>query len=130
VTHAPIASAASRPLFPATSLPQVGSALAGWGREVAVQILRTVLVDGEAKKNARTVNAGVLIQPLSARKIEMKPEGERNWKWNSIHASASLNAKNGDTIEIDGIGYRILGTWDYSPMGYYAFEAVEDYRHE
>ena len=127
--NAPIASAASRPLFPATTQPNMGSAIAGFTQVCPVQILRTVLVAGEAVKQAHTVTAATSIQPLSAQRIAMKPEGERAWKWWMIHTFTDLYAKVGDILEITGVGYRLMACTDYSAAGYRMFEAVEDYRH-
>ena len=127
--NAPIASAADRPLFPATTQPNMGSAIAGFTQVNDVQILRTVLVAGEAVKQGYTVTAATSIQPLSAQRIAMKPEGERAWKWWMIHTFTDLYAKVGDILEITGVGYRLMACTDYSAAGYRIFEAVEDYRH-
>ena len=127
--NAPIFSAASRPLFPATTQPNMGSALAGFTQVNDVQILRTVLVDGEAQRRSRTVTASTCIQPLSPQRIDMKSEGERAWKWWMIHTFNDLSTKVGDILEIAGVGYRQMACTDYSAAGYSMFEAVEDYRH-
>ena len=127
--NAPIFSAASRPLLPATTQPNMGSTIAGFTQVNEVQILRTVLVDGEAQRRSRTVTASTCIQPLSPQRIDMKPEGERAWKWWMIHTLNDLAAKVGDILEIAGVGYRLMACTDYSAAGYSMFEAVEDYRH-
>ena len=127
--NAPIFSAASLPLFPATTQPNMGSAIAGFTQVNEVQILRTKLVAGEAVKQATTVVAATCIQPFSPQRIAMKPEGERAWKWWMIHATLDLAAKVGDILEIAGVGYRLMARTDYSQAGYNMFEAVEEYRH-
>jgi isopentenyl diphosphate isomerase/L-lactate dehydrogenase-like FMN-dependent dehydrogenase len=127
--NAPIASAASRPLFPATTQPNMASAIAGLTQVNEVQILRTVLVAGETHRQIRKTTAATCIQPLSAQRIAMKPEGERAWKWWMIHATNDLMTKVGDILEITGVGYRLMACTDYSAAGYSMFEAVEDYRH-
>ena len=125
----PITCAKDRPLFPAEVQPNMTSAFQGWTETGLVQIVFTVLIEGEAKKKLRTVTASTCIQPLSAQKIAMKPEGERAWKWWDIFASLELNAEVGDVIEVNRVGYRILGRWDFARNGYRRFEATENYRH-
>ena len=126
---APITCAKDRPLFPAEVQPNMSSAFQNWTETGPVQIVRSILVEGEAQKKTRTVTASTCVQPLSAQKIAMKPEGERAWKWWQIVASLELDAEIGDLIEIGRVGYRVLGRWDYSRNGFRQFEATEDYRH-
>lgn len=129
MSQAPLGCAKDRPIDCANGMPNMAMAFGNWIETGPVLILHTVLKQGEAVRLSRTTIAGTAVQPLSAQKIAMKPEGERAWKWWMIHATNALDAMVGDVIEIRKVGYRLMAKFDFSRNGYSHFEAVEDYRH-
>ena len=57
----------------------------------------------------------------------MKPEGQRAWKWFSVHADPSLSLTPDEVITYQSTQYRVKGKTDYTGYGYIYYELIEDY---
>lgn len=56
--------------------------LRGIGRRVSVQVIKQKVVDGEAvQAGVELERASIVLTPMTPRKIAIKPEGQRTWKW-------------------------------------------------
>lgn len=63
-------------------MPSMRQALRGLGRRVTVQVVKQKIVDHEAVQDPRDLlRATVVLTPMTPRKIQIKPEGQRQWKW-------------------------------------------------
>lgn len=63
-------------------MPSMRQALKGLTRRVAFQVIKQKVVDGEAVQDPRDLlRASVVLTPMTPRKIMIKPEGQRTWKW-------------------------------------------------
>lgn len=57
----------------------------------------------------------------------IKPIGERDWQWESIHAFPTLQLQPDDIITFDDVDYRVMNKSDYKEYGYVVYEIVQDY---
>lgn len=111
-----------------SGLPQMQDAFANWesGLEltkVTQRIENGLVYDRKEKFKFRGV-----VQPLSDKIINVKPENLRAFEWKLIHAeTGALNLNNNDLIEIKGKRFKVFGLRDYSDMGYMEYHAVEDF---
>lgn len=63
-------------------MPNMRDALRGMGRRVTAQVIKQKVVDFEAVQDPRDIiRASIVLLPMPARKIAIKPEGQRAWKW-------------------------------------------------
>lgn len=130
----PIPSAADLPLFGGGNLPQVQDAFTGWmlpivmARVIKTQVnFRTVEVDEQ-------INTRGMIKPMSTRRLEMKPEGERNWEWLTLHATPDLVLENDSIVKFSarqfaGRPFRIMGQRNWANYGFVRYELVNDYEY-
>lgn len=52
------------------------------GRRLTVQVVKQKVVDREAVQDGQELlRATVVLTPMTPRKIAVKPEGQRTWKW-------------------------------------------------
>lgn len=118
-----------KPLNQISGMPQLQSALSGWTNKITLVTRTQYVHDGfVAYRDGKVTFKGV-IQPLSPRMIQLKPEGQRSWTWLQIHcASGSLNLKESDQIVFNGTIYKIMGILDYSLNGYIEYHAANDYQ--
>lgn len=112
----------------ATPGPYMRGALVGWLRPITMVVITTTIVDGIASEVPRPVSTSGIIQPMKAQAVAVKPEGQRAWKWNTLHATRDLDLKRDDVVVVKGLNYRVMGRWDYEDFGFRLFELVQDYQ--
>jgi hypothetical protein len=72
-------------------MPNMRDVLRGIGRRVTVQVIKQKTVDHEAVQQGVALSRlSVVLTPMPARKIAIKPEGQRKWKWWTCTSSAQL----------------------------------------
>lgn len=67
-------------------------------------------------------------QPLFARELLIKPEGQREWNWERIHAFPTVTLEIDEVIFFDGIPYRVAEKYDYTEYGYLEYHMYQDYQ--
>jgi len=68
-----------------------------------------------------------VVQPASAQALMVKPEGQRSWKWYTVHAWPALVLAPDEIIMFLGVRYRVMEKLDYTPYGYVEYQIVQDY---
>lgn len=72
-------------------MPNMRDAMRGLGRRVTVQVIKQKVVDREAVQDPRDIlRATIVLTPMTPRKIIIKPEGQRSWKWWTGTSSVKL----------------------------------------
>ena len=67
------------------------------------------------------------IQPLQAKQLDIKPEGQRGWRWLQIHAEPALQLMLDDIVILDCERYRVTGIKRYEAYGYVEYELVRGF---
>jgi hypothetical protein len=111
----------------APQLPSMSGTVEGWFQNLVIGLITSAVVAGRVQETTTDLTTRGVIQPLSARQIEIKPEGERQWKWYMLHCQPSLRLRNDDTVVIGCDRYRVMSYFDYSQYGYVQYELVRDY---
>lgn len=107
--------------------PDVRDLMLGWFRKIALTIVRKKVVDFETREVEVPHETQGVVQPFTASRLMMKPEGERSWKWWLIQSTPDLQLKNDDVIIYKGVRLRIMASWDWSANGAMEYHAIEDY---
>ena len=122
-------NAMDKPLFEASSnLPDVSAAVMGLLYPVIFEKIQTTLVDGRAQKVPIKIKTQASVQPFTAQMLKIKPEGQRNWSWFTIHALEDLILENNDRIKIDGVRYKIMEKSNWVRNHYVEYNAILDYQ--
>jgi hypothetical protein len=108
-------------------LPNVSSTIEGWFQDIVIGIISAPVVKGRVVETVSELQTRGVLQPLTAQQLELKPEGERSWKWYMLHCQPSLSLQTDDTVTIKGGRYRVMGRWGYDDYGYVQHELVKDY---
>lgn len=107
----------------------MSAAFAGWTSRITLNARRQGVRDGLVCYIPHKVNFQGVIQPLSEKTIQLKPEGQRAWEWLQIHCtSGKLNLDVNDIIEYNGKNFKIMAQNDYSLNGYIEYHAVQDFQ--
>lgn len=126
-----ITNASSIPLNDtAPNLPNMGGTLPGWFLKMSLGLITKVIVNNRVQETVTNFEVMGVIQPFNAQQLEIKPEGQRAWKWHMIHCQPSFPVKPDDTIVYKGARYRIMSKWGYDDYGFCEYDAVKDYETE
>lgn len=114
------------------SIPNMGTALLDWFQYITFGQITKTTVGFQVSEALMNINFWGIVQPLSGRQLNMKPEGQRKWAWSEIYAQSapagaivSLNVD--DVITYQTKQFRIMTRREYALYGYVYFEMVEDY---
>ncbi len=122
-----IINAKDLPLKKVGFLPDVGDVLMDWFQELTfTKITKTVVNYENVEAETEYTMHGVR-QPLNAQQLEMKPEGQRRWRWEMIHALPTVELFNDDVVVFDGVRYRVKDKWNWKEYGFIEYHIVEDY---
>lgn len=109
------------------TIPNMNAAMANWFQPMVFGIVTKVTSGFEVIETmTETLFSGV-IQPLTARKLNLKPEGQRAWTWLQLHADPSLDLEVDSVVIYLGRQTRIMAKKDYSIYGYIEYELVQDW---
>jgi len=111
------------------SLPNVQRTLLGRFQPLVFSLITKRLVDFEETEGSKDIQFRGSVQPLSAQKLLIKPEGQRAWIWKLLYAEPDLKLKMDDVGILDGVRYRVMERTDYSEYGYVEYHLVNDYTH-
>lgn len=109
------------------NLPNVGDAMMSWTDKIICQKVEKKTINFQIVELLTPFNFEGVWQPASPQRIQMKPEGQRNWKWFTLHAKPSLVLVPDEIILYLGTKYRVSGKSDYSTFGYVMYDLHEDY---
>lgn len=90
--------------------------------EIVKEIVNFNLVETTVTTNFRGVR-----QPLTPQQLKMKPEGQRKWKWEMIHALPNLVLDIDDQIWFQGEPFRVSSKMDYAQYGFVTYDICQDY---
>lgn len=113
-----------------SGMPQMGAAFQGWQTSITIgKVTQAVADNGRVSDTVENITFQGVVQPLSAKQIALKPEGERAWQWYQIHCfSTALNLDTHDKIMYDGKKYKVMGIWNYKLNNYVEYHIIEDYQ--
>lgn len=91
-----------------------------------IRIVKTIVNFQTVETETEETFFGVR-QPFSPQQLAMKPEGQRRWKWQTIHALPTLQLSPDERILFNDEKYRVMGKSDFKEYSYLMYEIVEDY---
>ena len=111
----------------ALTMPNMRGAIVGLFRPIQLTVITTTIVDGLSKEVRRSVSSAGVLQPMKARAVMLKPEGERAFRWFTLHVGREIDLKPNDVVVRKGVPYRVMGRWGWEDYGFIKYELVEDY---
>lgn len=109
------------------TLPNVSGALLNWFQILTFTTIVKTVVNFQLVETTTTQDYQAVIQPFTAQQLMIKPEGQRLWKWFTLHSFTDLILVPDDIATIQGVAYRVMGKWDWKEYGYIEYHLVEDY---
>lgn len=109
------------------TLPNMSGTLTDWFQKITFTVITKQNIGFRIIETEEESEFMGVIQPLSAEKLQIKPEGQRSWKWWVCHALPSLVLSTDDIIVIRGQRFRVMGKSGFQDYGFCRYELVEDY---
>lgn len=123
-----IANGRNTPLNVRTgSVPDVGGAMRDWFQPMVFTVVAKSTVAFQAVERAIPIRFQGVIQPLSGRRLMLKPEGQRAWTWLWLHADPALTLEVDQVVMYLGKQTRVMNQKDYTLYGYVEYELVQDW---
>lgn len=123
-----IDNAANRPLFyKSGTVPDVSGAIQDYYQYmVFTRVVKTVQ-NFQVVETPTAINFRGLIEPFTEKRLEMKPEGQRQWSWFEVTSDASLQLVPDEVITYQNVQYRVMSLKNMQLYGYMQYEIVQDY---
>lgn len=106
-------------------IPNMDDAFFGWDAPAQFAVIKKSAKDFQASESKSDVAwlHGVFL-PIPPRKLIMKPEGERKWKWWTLYSVQKLGV---DWVvkDLDNKEYRVMSDSDWGGSGFFEYELVE-----
>lgn len=112
------------------TLPNVSEALPGWFQDMTFDLVTKSLVNYEVVEVLTTISTKGVRQPMSAQSISIKPEGQRAWKWETLHCLPNVKLNVDDIVIFDNVKYRVMHRWNWSEYGYLEYEICQAYENQ
>jgi hypothetical protein len=109
------------------AFPNLASAVAAWMQPLEFVLVGKEMVDHILTETYITKRTFGVRAPLKPQELALKPEGQRAWRWEKIHALPSLKLNVDDIIKFGELRYRVMGKADYSEYGYLEYEIAEGF---
>lgn len=127
-----------QPIFNANSVPlsenngtnpNMADTIMNWFQLLTFEkITKTIDATFQVVETTTPLEFQGVLQPFNPRQLMMKPEGQRRWRWYTIHALPVLQLFPDDVlVDQKGIQYRIKDKLNYERYGYCEYHAIEDY---
>ena len=109
------------------SVPDVSGAMTDWFQPMTFTRVVKTVVGFQAVETPTPTDFRGVIQPLGARQLLLKPEGQRAWTWQTLHADPSLKLDVDEVVTYLGVQTRVMARKDFSLYGYVEYEIVQDW---
>lgn len=110
-----------------SNLPDVSDALLDWFQNMTFDLITKAITDYDLTETATTISTKGVRQPFSAQQLSIKPEGQRAWKWETLHCLPDVKLNPDDIVVFNGVRYRVMEKLDYSEYGYLEYHIIQDY---
>lgn len=123
-----ILNAANNPLgVPSGTVPNVGGALLDWFQPMTFGVVTKVVTSFQVAESVVDTSFMGVIQPLTDRLMNLKPEGQRAWTWLWLHSDPSLILDVDDVVIYRGKQTRVMTRKAYDIYGYIDYHLVQDW---
>lgn len=119
-----IINAKDKPLI-YSGLPQVGEVLPSWFQTMTFDVVTKTIVNYEVKETLTTITTQGVRQPMSAQQLSIKPEGQRAWRWETLHCLPDVKLQVDDIVIFDSIKYRVMQRWNWAEYGYLEYHICQ-----
>lgn len=109
------------------TVPNVNAAMANWFQPMTFGVVEKNVDAFQVVETMINISFQGVIQPLTGRRLMLKPEGQRAWTWLWLHADPSLVLQVDSVVTYLGKQTRVMAQKNYAIYGYVEYELVQDW---
>lgn len=109
------------------TVPNVSGAILNWFQPMTFTTTVQTIVGFQVVDTPTDISFFGVWQPFTAQQLAIKPQGERDWLWFTVHAQPGLILTPDQLITYLGVQYRVKEKLDYQLYGYIEYHLIDDY---
>lgn len=110
------------------TVPEMSETLAEWYQPMTFGLITKTIIAGQNVESVVNISFRGVWQPLHGRKLDMRPQGQRQWDSYMLHSDLALSLKIDDVVNYLGKQYRVMTKIDYSLYKYQYYELLENWK--
>jgi hypothetical protein len=122
-----IINAKDKNLYETNDLPDVSGGVNMFLQSIKLGMITKKQIAGYTHEFVKYVYAKAVRQAFTTEQLILRPEGERSWKWYTLHMTPEFQLKTDDIIIIYDMRMRIMERLDYLEYGFIEYHAIEDF---
>jgi hypothetical protein len=112
------------------SIPNISGALDNWFQQLKMSVVTKTIINMIVTEVLTEQTIMAVRQPLSARQLYIKPEGQRGWNWETLHVKGeNTNFQLDSVVVFNGIRYRVMQKNEWQEYGYVEYHITQDFTH-
>lgn len=109
------------------TLPNMQGALLDWFQSMTFSVVTKTVINAQVVETKTQVSTKAVRQPFTSQQLLMKPEGQRHWKWETLHAFPDCVLVPDDIVIFAGGTYRVMQKRDWKEYGYVEYHICQGY---
>lgn len=109
------------------TMPNVSGAIQNWFQPMTFVVVEKAVEGFQNVETPTNIDFLGVWQPMTAQQLSMKPEGQRKWKWFTVHTQPGVPLDPDDVVTYLGTQYRVMQKLDYTLDGYIEYHLIDDY---
>ena len=123
-----IFNASSQPLnIKSGSIPDVSGALKDYFQIMTFTKIVKSIIGFENFETPTPINFQGVLYPMTGRRLELKPEGQRAWTWLILYADPVITLEVDEVVVYNNKQTRVMSQKDFGLYGYVEYELVQDF---
>ncbi len=118
----------NKTLSQTNNLPNMSETIKNWFQNLTFKKIVKSIVNYQAVETETIISTKGVRQPFSPQQLKVKPEGQRGWKWETLHCLTNVVLVPDEIVEFNSIRYRVIEKKDYTEYGYIEYEIVQDFQ--
>lgn len=106
-------------------LPNLTNAVRAWTQPFTFKRVTKSIVDYQLVETLVDVSFKGVVAPFTDRELEIKPEGQRQWRWIEIYSTTDLALELDDIVIWKAVNYRVMASHNWEDYGYWRYEIAE-----
>jgi hypothetical protein len=112
----------------AGSIPQMQGALQGWYQPMTFIQIGKFLDTGFVSEIGTPTNFRGVMMPYKPRQLDLKRQGQRQWKWWALFCTPELQLGIDDAVKYLEGQFRCYSSEDWRIEGFMKYVLIEDYK--
>lgn len=123
-----IVNAANSKINLSGGIPNVEGTLSDWFKTMKIGVTVKTVVDFQLSETINYVDIQAVLQPFTTKQLQLKPEGQRSWNWETLHVKGTdQEFCLDDHVYIDGMKYRIMQKFEWQRYGFLEYQIIQDF---